>query len=153
MKLTSIILREAIVPRLEGKDRHQVLHELSHLLEKVDPTLNASEVYTFLEEREKLGSTGIGCGVAIPHGKIPSAKKMLGCFGRSIEGIDFQTQDGEPAHLFFVLIAPENVSGLHLKILSKLSRMLKDKSIRDQFMAAKNADEIFEIISQEDDKV
>ena len=85
MKLTSIITKEAIQPRLEARDRSQVLQELSHLIEKVEPGLKAGEVYTYLEEREKLGSTGIGSGVAIPHGKIPSAKRMVGCFGRSVE--------------------------------------------------------------------
>ncbi len=153
MKLSHIILREAILPQLEAKDRHQVLKELSQLLVKVDPSLQVDEVCHLLEEREKLGSTGIGWGVAIPHGKIPTATKMLGCFGRSIEGIDFQSQDGELAHLFFVLIAPENVSGLHLKVLSRLSRILKDKSVREQLMMAKDADEIFEIISREDEKI
>jgi len=153
MKLTSIITKEAIQPRLEARDRSQVLQELSHLIEKVEPGLKAAEVYTYLEEREKLGSTGIGSGVAIPHGKIPSAKRMVGCFGRSVEGIDFQSQDGELAHLFFVLIAPENVSGLHLKVLSRLSRMLKDKAIREQFMNAKSVDEIFSILLKEDDRI
>lgn len=153
MKLTSIILKETILPSLKGHDRHQVLREMSEVLAKNEPGLKAEEVYSFLEEREKLGSTGIGCGVAIPHGKIPSAKRMIGCFGRSVEGIDFQSQDGELAHLFFVLIAPENVSGLHLKVLSRLSRMLKSKAAREQFMTAKDADEIFGIILREDEKM
>lgn len=153
MKLSSIILKENILPRLESRDRRGVLREMSQLLAKVEPGLKEEEVYNLLEEREKLGSTGIGCGVAIPHGKIPSAKKMLGCFGKSVEGIDFQSQDGELAHLFFVLIAPENVSGLHLKVLSRLSRMLKSKAVREQFMAAQDAEEIFGIILKEDEKM
>lgn len=153
MKLTSIILKENILPRLESRDRHEVLREMSRTLVKSEPGLNEEEVYNYLEEREKLGSTGIGCGVAIPHGKIPSAKRMLGCFGRSVEGVDFQSQDGEPAHLFFVLIAPENVSGLHLKVLSRLSRMLKSKAVREQFMTAKDVDDIFNIILREDEKM
>ncbi len=152
MKLTSIIPKEAIVPQMEATESHEALQELSYLLAKLDSSLNAQEVYTLLEEREKLGSTGIGSGIAIPHGKIPSAKKMMGCFGRSPVGIDFQSQDGELAHLFFVLIAPENVAGLHLKVLSKLSRMLKDKTVREGLMTAKGVDEIFEIFLREDDK-
>lgn len=153
MKLTSIIPSEAIEARLKAVDKAGLIAELSKLLAKIEPGLNAQEVQSILEEREKLGSTGIGCGVAIPHGKIPSAKRVLGCFGRSLEGIDFQSQDGELAHLFFVLIAPENVSGLHLKVLSRLSRMLKDKSVRESLMSAKDGAEIFEIFLREDDKL
>ncbi|MFO1519375.1 MAG: PTS sugar transporter subunit IIA [bacterium] len=153
MILTSFLPKEAMSAQLEGKTGSEVLKELAVLLSKADPSLSVEEIRAVLEEREKLGSTGIGSGVAIPHGKLASARKIVACFGRSPEGIDFQSQDGEPAHLFFALIAPENAAGLHLKVLAKLSRLLKDRSFREALLKAQNADEIFEILSKEDDKM
>jgi len=152
MKITSILPREAMIASLSSRTRDQVLRELAHILSTVDPNLKEEEVWAVLCEREKLGSTGIGGGIAIPHGKLASAKHILACFGRSIEGIDFQSQDGEPTHLFFALIAPENAAGLHLKVLAKLSRLLKDKSFRENLYHAENADEIFQIFLKEDEK-
>ncbi len=153
MKLTSFLPKEAIQPSLEAKDGAGVLRELAMALCRADPALVEDEVFTVLQERERLGSTGIGSGVAIPHGKMPGAKKIVACFGRSLTGVDFQSQDGEPAFLFFALIAPENAAGMHLKVLAKLSRLLKDRSFRDHLMNAKTVDEIFDILSKEDDKI
>jgi PTS system nitrogen regulatory IIA component len=103
-------------------------------------------------EREKLGSTGIGSGVAIPHGKIANLDHIVAAFGRSKAGIDFDSQDGEPTYLFFVLVAPENTAGLHLKALAKLSRLLKDSNFRDRLMKVPDAKAIYQIISEEDEK-
>ncbi len=152
MKLTSILPKEAIIPHLSSQGSPEVLKELAGALCKADPSLNLEEVAAVLLEREKLGSTGIGSGVAIPHGKLATAKKIVACFGRSVEGLDFSSQDAEPAHLFFALIAPENSAGFHLKILAKLSRLLKDKSLRTHLIEARDVDEIFDLLSQEDDK-
>jgi len=153
MKLISFLPKEAIEASLKETEGGGVLHELARALCRADPALAEEEVFTVLQERERLGSTGIGSGVAIPHGKMPGAKRIVACFGRSLTGVDFQSQDGEPAFLFFALIAPENAAGMHLKVLAKLSRLLKDRSFRDQLMSAKGADEIFEILSKEDDKI
>lgn len=153
MKLTSFLPKEAIESSLTAKEGAGVLRGLAKALVKADPALSEDEVFTVLQERERLGSTGIGSGVAIPHGKMPGAKKIAACFGRSLQGVDFQSQDGEPAFLFFALIAPENAAGMHLKVLAKLSRLLKDRSFRDHLMNAGNTDEIFEILSKEDDKI
>jgi PTS system nitrogen regulatory IIA component len=153
MKLSSFLPRTGVVPHLGAQNSEQVLQELSIALCQADPSLKVDQVRSVLEEREKLGSTGIGSGVAIPHGKLASAKKIVACFGRSEKGLEFQSQDGEPAYLFFALIAPENAAGLHLKVLAKLSRLLKDRSFRDRLMKAKDADEIYEILSTEDEKM
>ncbi len=152
MKLTSILHKEAVIPHLHSREAQGVLRELAAGLMQAESSLDNQEVFSVLQEREKLGSTGIGSGVAIPHGKLPAAKRIVACFGRSPEGVDFGSQDGEPTHLFFALIAPENSAGLHLKVLAKLSRLLKDKSFRDDLMQAKGTDEIFKILSREDDK-
>ena len=153
MKLSSFLPREGVMAHLGAQSGEQVLRELAEALCLADPSLQSAEVCAVLEEREKLGSTGIGSGVAIPHGKLASAKKIVASFGRSEKGIDFQSQDGEPAHLFFALIAPENAAGLHLKVLAKLSRLLKDREFRDQLMKAKDSDEIYKILSREDEKM
>lgn len=153
MKLSSFLPREGVMAHLGSAESSGVLRELAQALCQADPALTLEDVYAVLEEREKLGSTGIGSGVAIPHGKLAGAKKIVACFGRSEGGIDFQSQDGEPAFLFFALIAPESAAGLHLKVLAKLSRLLKDRDFRDHLMKAKDADEIYEILSKEDDKV
>ncbi len=152
MRLTSILPREAIIDRLKAKNSEEVLQELSNLLGKVDPSMKPEELFSVLEEREKLGSTGISHGVAIPHGKLSSAKKMSACFGRSLNGIDFHSQDGDRTYLFFAIIAPENAAGMHLKILARLSKMLKDESIRENLKEAKNNDEIYAILSAADEK-
>ncbi len=152
MKLTSILAKEAITPQLASSEAQDVLRELAKSLVKSDPSLGYQEVYNILLERERLGSTGIGSGVAIPHGKLASAKKIIACFGKSQEGIDFKSQDGEPTHLFFALIAPENSAGLHLKVLAKLSRLLKDRAFREQLLCSSSVDEIFRILSREDDR-
>jgi nitrogen PTS system EIIA component len=153
MRLISFLPKEAVAASLGAQSAPDVLRELAQTLCNADPSLSPDEIFTVLQEREKLGSTGIGSGVAIPHGKMAGAKKIIACFGRSLQGIDFQSQDGEPAYLFFALIAPENAAGMHLKVLAKLSRMLKDRSFRDRLMEAKSADEIFDILSKEDDKI
>jgi PTS system nitrogen regulatory IIA component len=103
-----------------------------------------------LLEREKLGSTGIGDGIAIPHGKSKALDGLIMACGRSPEGVDFESMDGKPTHLFFVLLAPESSAGIHLKALAKISRMLKDTAFRQEFLAASNATEMFDLIESRD---
>jgi len=152
MKITSILSSDSLIPELKTKDKDSVVRELAEIICKVEPSLKLPELVEVLLEREKLGSTGIGSGVAIPHGKMPNLDHIVAAFGRSKAGIDFDSQDGEPAHLFFVLVAPENTAGLHLKALAKLSRLLKDNSFRDKLMQAPDGAEIYKIISEEDEK-
>lgn len=152
MKLTEFMSQDAVIADLQSKDRGGVLRELAKVIKRLDSNLVEEEIFQVLMEREKLGSTGIGLGVAIPHGKLAAAKQMMACFGRSEAGVDFQSQDGEPTHLFFALIAPENCAGLHLKVLSRLSRLLKDKNFRESLIHLKTSKELFEKISEEDEK-
>ena len=104
-----------------------------------------------LLEREKLGSTGIGDGIAIPHGKLKGLDRLVISFGRSRQGIDFDAIDGKPVHIFFLLMAPESSTGQHLKALAKISRMLKDPDFRSDLMAAKSAEEIYRKIAEKDE--
>ncbi len=150
MKLEDFLAKESVIAELHARGRDEALHELSKVLCKTDPVLQESEVYEIFQEREKLGSTGIGEGVAIPHGKSAHVKKMLVSFGRSSEGIDFASQDGEPTHLFFALLAPENAAGLHLKLLAKLSRILKNRSFREKLIQASTAEDLYQLLINEE---
>jgi len=120
---------------------------------KIHQKLDSEATLNVLFEREKLGSTGIGEGIAIPHGKITGLDQLILSFGRSAVGIDFDAMDGKPVHLFFLLIAPENSAGQHLKTLAKISKMLKDSVFRTKLMAAKSKDELYKIIANQDDLI
>jgi len=151
MKITDIFRKEHIVERLQSKTKGDVLAELSGIILHGDIHLRHEAVVNTLLEREKLGSTGIGDGIAIPHGKIANLDKLIVAFGRSIEGVEFDAMDGKPAHLFFLLLAPENTTGQHLKALAKISKMLKDNAFRKMLMEAKSKNELFTIIADKDD--
>jgi len=153
MKITNILRIESIIPELKAQDKNGVIRELADAVVRSEPTLSADRLYEILLEREKLGSTGIGSGVAIPHGKLPNLERIVAAFGRSKAGVDFDSQDGEPAHLFFVLVAPENTAGLHLKALAKLSRLLKDTQFRQKLLEVPDAAAIYKAIEIEDEKV
>jgi PTS system nitrogen regulatory IIA component len=114
--------------------------------------MDLDELVSVLEEREKLGSTAIGDGVAIPHGKLKGLNQLVASFGRSVKGVDFESIDGKPTYIFFLLVAPENTAGIHLKALARISRLLKDKKFRENLLKAKTANDLFEIIKEEDDK-
>ena len=148
MKIIDILDKRLILPQLTSKTKEGVLRELAHVLSQVDKQVNEDRTVEILLERESLGSTGIGEGVAIPHGKSKEVEKILASFGRSLPGLDFQSLDGKPTHLFFLLIAPENSAGMHLKTLSQISRLMKDQAFRKRLMEANSADEIFSIFSE-----
>src|SRR5437870_13323846 len=116
------------------------------------PALDEKRVLEVLLEREKISTTAIGEGVAIPHGKLPGVERVLGVFARSPEGVDFASLDGEPTHLFFTLIAPEDAAADHLKALARISRLLKDETFRRRLIEGKTSQEIFQTIAQEDQK-
>lgn len=152
MKITQIILTEALISTLKAKDKNAVIYELSEAISKSQPSLSSDKIAKVLLERENLGSTGIGSGVAIPHGKLAELDTIVASFGRSIEGIDFDSQDGEPAHLFFVMLAPKDSAGTHLQALAKLSRLLKSSQFRGQLLQAQSPEEILEIIKTADEQ-
>lgn len=152
MKIKQILSKESIIASLKSGTKEEVLRELAVLLTPRCPEASLEEISIVLQEREKLGSTGIGNGVAIPHGKLAGLTQIVTGFGRSRPGILFDSQDGKAAHLFFVLLAPENAASLHLKVLARLSRLLKDVHFRNQLLEAGNEDEIYRSIVAEDDK-
>ena len=128
MQLNQIFKMEFINPHLSARSKDGALEEMIHTVIIGGLKLNSSSIIDILKQRESLGSTGIGDGVAIPHGKISDIHDIVMAFGRSEDGIAFDSLDGKPVHLFFMVLAPENSAGQHLKILAKISKMLKDES-------------------------
>ena len=151
MRLIDLLDPAAVIPDLKGREKKDVLDELAAA---VAPGLGvpADRVARVLAEREKLGSTGIGDGIAIPHGKIDGIEGLRVGFARSVAGVDFEAMDGGSTHLFFVLIAPEEAGGDHLKMLARISRMLKNDAFRSRLMKAKSREEILSTIEEEDAK-
>lgn len=152
MKITDFLTAGRIIPDLKGKDKKTVLREVADRLASLEPALDADMLYETLLERETISSTAIGEGVAIPHGKTPGGRKVTGLFARSLAGVDFESLDGGPTHLFFVLLAPEDAAADHLKALARISRLLKDGSFRARLMQGKTAEELFGVIQEEDRK-
>jgi PTS system nitrogen regulatory IIA component len=153
MKIIDLLKPDYILETLKSDKKRDVLLELLAPFLKHYPNLDAESALSVLMEREKLGSTGIGEGIAIPHGKLPGLDDLVVCFGKSKAGIDFNAMDGKPVYLFFLLLAPENSAGQHLKTLAKISRMLKDGRFRTKLIEAKSGDDIFRMIAQQDDMI
>jgi PTS system nitrogen regulatory IIA component len=152
VKITDFLTEEAVIPALKAREKDAVLAEMATGLVANHPALDEKKVLEVLVERERISTTAIGEGVAIPHGKLRGVERVLGIFARSPEGVDFASLDGGPTHLFFVLVAPENAAADHLKALARISRLLKDPSFRNRLLEAKTKQDIFGIIAQEDQK-
>jgi len=150
MKISEILNKDLLILDLQSKNKKGVLEELAAVLVDQGKLSDLERVVEVLLDREKLGSTGIGDGIAIPHGKIKDLGGVVASFGRSREGVDFESIDQKPTHLFFLLVAPENSAGVHLKALARISRLLKDPSFRRRLMEAESREELFQIISEED---
>lgn len=152
MKIAEFLKPESVICELTSSTKAEVLKELSASLANSNPSIPAERLAAVLEDRERLGSTGIGEGVAIPHGKLAGLPNLSASFGVSRAGIDFDAIDSKRTHLFFALVAPENSAGLHLKALARISRLFKSSAFRESILAATSSDEIFSLISQEDAK-
>lgn len=152
MKVTDFLHPEDVIPELSASSKDEALAELAGRLAQSQDGLDRGELLRVLQEREKLGSTGIGDGIAIPHGKLKQAKRLLMVFGRSRRGIDFESLDGRPVHLFFLLVAPEDAVGIHLKVLARISRLLKDAAVRRRLLEAPDASSIYAIIQEQDSR-
>jgi len=152
MKIVDVLKKECIIPNLHSKTKPEVIKEISERVASQYPNINTERLIEILLEREKLCSTAVDAGVAIPHGKLSGLSNIITAFGRSLEGIDFESLDGKPTHLFILLIAPENSAGAHLKLLARISRIFKDPDFRSRIMEARSQDEIHEIITEEDEK-
>ncbi len=152
MKITDFLTPDMVIADLRGRTKPEVLAELAGCLASHHPEIPAKDLIAVLSERERLGSTAIGDGIAIPHGKLPNVSKILGVFGRHIQGVDFESLDGNPSHLFFLLVAPEESTSLHLKALARVSRLFRDAAFRDKLLSAPDAASIFRLIQEEDNR-
>jgi PTS system nitrogen regulatory IIA component len=153
MKIADYINESLIISDLACSDKNTVLKKFSDCVSQQFPKIPVDEVFTILKEREDLGSTGIGDGIAIPHGKTKKIDTLIVAFARSHEGISFDAIDDKPVKFFFLLLAPEDSAGLHLKALAKISRMLKDPEFRKRLADAKDTTELFQLIQEKDDQV
>ena len=152
MKMADILSWDTVIPELTSKNKKEVIEELVSVIVEKDKRLDKEQLIEVFLERERLGSTGIGDGIAIPHGKLKNIDTLFASFGRSVEGVDFESMDGKPAYIFFLLMAPENSAGIHLKTLARISRLLKDSAFRKNLMAAKSKEEIFQRIIERDER-
>ncbi len=152
MKIVDFVKPELIVADLQAHDKAEVIKELANHLAGYVPNVDREVLAKVLLERERLASTAIGEGVAIPHGKLDAVGKLVACVGRAPAGVDFDSMDGRPTHLFFVLVAPENSTGVHLKALARISRLFKDPEFRTRLIQAKDAAEMYRVIAEEDAK-
>jgi PTS system nitrogen regulatory IIA component len=152
MKILDILAPDAIIADMRAAAKPAAIQELVSLLAGRHPEIDGARLVQVLLDREALGSTAIGEGIAIPHGKLSGVKNVVAAFGRSPAGIDFDSLDGNPTRLFFLLVAPEDSAGIHLKALARVSRLLKDKGFRDRLAAGGTREQLFAIIKEEDEK-
>jgi fructose-specific phosphotransferase system IIA component len=141
---------DSIKVNLESRTKAEVVEELVDLLVAAGNVSNKNAAIKVLLDREELGSTGIGQGVAIPHAKSDAVKELVAAFGLSKSGIDFDALDGEPVNIFFLLLAPEEAAGNHLKALARISSLLKDKHFRRALLSAKTREEAIKVIEEEE---
>ncbi|HEV2170614.1 MAG TPA: PTS sugar transporter subunit IIA [Candidatus Binatus sp.] len=152
MKITDLLSPDMVLPELKGATKPDVLNELAKAMAGKYGEIKLNDLTAVLAERERLGSTAIGDGIAIPHGKLRGVTKIIGAFGRHPQGVDFDSLDGGPSQIFFVLVAPEDSASLHLKALARVSRLLKEAAFRTRLLAAKDSDELYSLIKDEDNK-
>ena len=150
MKILDNLKKEAILDDLKSQDKKGIIEELVAPISNI-ASINHEDIVRVLLERERLGSTGIGNGIGIPHGKLKGIDSILLGFGLSRKGVNFESMDGQPTHIFFLLISPENSAGLHLKLLAQISKILKVDAFRDKLLKALNADEIYDTIRSVDE--
>ncbi len=150
MNISDILKKESIVPDLVSTTKHGIIQELSRALAAA-ANAPAQDIAAVLMERETLGSTGIGGGIAIPHGKLTAVTEVILGFGRSRSGVEYDSLDGRPVHIFFLLLTPENSSGSHLKVLAQISKLLKMEHFKQGLKTADTLDDIYDIILEQDE--
>jgi PTS system nitrogen regulatory IIA component len=148
MPLLDFLSPDAVVPALKAQSKKQALHELAALAGRLSGR-DDREIFETLLQRERLGSTGIGEGIAIPHGKLPKLDRLFGLFARLEKPIDFEALDGEPVDMLFLLLAPEGAGADHLKALARVARMLREPGIHERIRAARDAAALYAVLTQE----
>ena len=147
MDVTDLVQPKAIIPSLKASSKKQVLQELARKASEVSG-VDQLEIFDVLLERERLGTTGVGHGIAIPHGKLPNLERIYGVFARMDQPIAFDSIDDEPVDLIFLLLAPEGAGADHLKALARVSRLLRDRSVCTKLRGCESADAIYALFGE-----
>ncbi len=150
MRLMDFLIPDAIESDMKSTTKTDAIRELVVMLKKAGAIVNEDSVAKVVLEREELGTTGIGEGIAVPHGKSDAVDRLVAAFGRSDKGIDFESVDGQPVNLFFLLVAPSNSAGPHLMALARISRLLKNRDFRKRLMNARDKSEILKMCEAEE---
>jgi len=153
MKITDFLKEDCVIVNLKSRDKKGAIAELLSLLEKNKYIKESKKILETVMEREKLGSTGIGQGIAVPHAKTEQIDNLVGALGISQNGVDFDSLDGEPVYIIFLLLAPTKSIGLHLKALAKIARLLKDRVFRNALRECKTPEEAIKIIKEDEEKL
>ena len=146
MPITDLVAPEAILPALKVNSKKQALQELAARAAELTGQ-NERAVFEVLLQREKLGTTAVGYGVAIPHGKLPKLEKIFGLFARLDRPIDFEAMDGQPVDLVFLLLAPEGAGADHLKALARVARLLREPAVTHKLRASKDAESLYAVLA------
>jgi len=152
MNISDVLDKKAVIPNLKSQSKNEIIKELAEGLSSVVPNLNNEKLVESLLEREKLCSTAVDSGIAIPHAKLSGISNIVAQFGKSAQGIPFDSLDGKPTQLFFMIIAPENATGSHIHLLARISKIFKNPELRAKLIKSNNGDEIFELLMREDEK-
>jgi len=152
MKIDDILKKDSIIANLAGTNKEEVLREITDFLQKLSLIKDKETLFNTLMEREKLGSTGIGENVAIPHGKSDELSQIVTVFGRSLNGVDFESLDQKPVHFVCLVIAPSNSTGQHLKALARISRLFKNQDLREGILKLQDANQIYSLLLEADSK-
>ena len=150
MKISQLLNKNSIVADLAASDKKGVVDELAASI-SVATTASTKDIATVLMEREQLGSTGIGGGVAIPHGKLDTVKSIQVGLGLSKKGVNYDSLDNKPVHIFFLLLTPSNSAGEHLKVLARISQLLKMDQFKRKLLSAETRDLIYDVIVEQDE--
>lgn len=150
MRICDILKQEKIIPSMKGKDKNEIINELIDIFKEDERVVNIESMRDAVHEREKIMSTGVGKGFAIPHAKTNSVNDIVAAFGKLDEPIDFQALDGQPVNLIFLLVGKENLVGPHIKLLSRISRMMNKEEFRESLLKAQTAEEMYNLFENEE---
>lgn len=150
MRICDILKQEKIIPSMKGKDKNEIINELIDVFKEDERVVNIESMRDAVHEREKIMSTGVGKGFAIPHAKTNSVNDIVAAFGKLDEPIDFQALDGQPVNLIFLLVGKENLVGPHIKLLSRISRMMNKEEFRESLLKAQTAEEMYNLFENEE---
>lgn len=150
MRICDLLSKDKIIPSMKGKNKNEIINELIDLFKNDDKVINVEILREAVHDREKIMSTGVGKGFAIPHAKTNTVNEIIAAFGKLDEPIDFQALDGHPVNLVFLLVGKENLVGPHIKLLSRISRMMNKEEFRESLLGAKTSEEIYNLFELEE---